>query len=192
MFIYLHGFNSGGNSTKAAVLRELLDPIPVLAPTYPAHRASVAIRFLRDYIADNRRPHNSRLVLIGSSLGGYYARYLARPLGAAMVLINPAMTPETDLLVRVGRNRNLATGEKYTLSAADVRAFGSFQLDQCDPTVPTLVLLDEGDELLDYRVASSFFSDCARVIVYPGGSHRFDHLPQAAGEIRQLHESSGI
>lgn len=188
-FIYLHGFNSGGASAKAEALRKSLDPIPVLAPTYPAHRAAEAVHFLRNYIKDGRRLHDSRLVLIGSSLGGHYARYLARPLGAAMVLINPAMTPETDLLSCIGYNHNPATGEEYTLSAADVQAFGSLRQDRCDPGVPTLVLLDEGDELLDYRIAREFYSECARVIVYPGGSHRFEHLSEATGEIRRLHET---
>lgn len=55
--------------------------------------------------------------------------------------------------------------------------------------VPTLVLLDEADEALDYRTAQAFYRDCGQVIVYPGGSHRFEHLPAALPEIRGLHDS---
>jgi len=191
VIIYLHGFNSGGGSTKAAILRDLISPIPVLSPTYAAHRAAEAVQFLRDYVerAQRKFPRERRLVLIGSSLGGLYARYLARDLSAAIVLINPAMRPETDLLARVGRNHNEATGETYTLTKAQVQALGSLQTEKCDANVPTLVLLDEGDEFLDYRLAAVFFAGCGKTITYPGGSHRFEHLPQAEPEIRRLHDT---
>jgi predicted esterase YcpF (UPF0227 family) len=190
MIVYLHGFNSGGNSGKASWLREHLPDIPVLAPTYPVHRADRAPDVLRDWIARARRerPAERRLLLVGSSLGGFWARHLAPELRAGMVLINPAIHPEVDLLEAVGPNTNEATGERYVLTADEVRAFARCEHERCDPAVPTLVLLDEGDELLDWRVAQDYYRDGARVIVYPGGTHRFEHLPEALPEIRALHE----
>ena len=73
MIIYLHGFNSGGQSQKAAWLRAQLAPVPVFAPTYPAHHAREALRVLRKFIRRLRRenPHSRTLMLIGSSLGGF-------------------------------------------------------------------------------------------------------------------------
>ncbi len=194
MIIYLHGFNSSGGSVKASTLRRMFAPVPVLSPTYPAHRAAEAVQFLRNYIGRAREqyPHDLRLVLAGSSLGALYARYIARELNAAIVLINPAMRPEQDLLARVGRNHNEATGEKYLLTEAQVRVLGTLHVDGCDPAVPTLVLLDEGDELLDYRIAAAFFARCGRIITYPGGSHRFEHLTEAEPEIRRLHDTGAV
>ncbi|MHB8453730.1 MAG: YqiA/YcfP family alpha/beta fold hydrolase [Acidiferrobacterales bacterium] len=194
MIIYLHGFNSGGGSAKASALRRMFAPVPVLSPTYPVHRAAEAIRFLRDYIrqARGKYPQDLRLVLAGSSLGALYTRYLAGEFNAAIVLINPAMRPEQDLLARVGQNLNEATGERYLLTKAQVRALGTYQIVRCDPAVPTLVLLDEGDELLDYRVAAAFFSGCGKTITYPGGSHRFEHLPEAEPDIRRLHDTGAV
>jgi len=49
------------------------------------------------------------------------------------------------------------------------------------------VLLDANDEVLDYRLAETAFRGCGRTIVYPGGSHRFDHLAEALPEIRALY-----
>lgn len=191
MIVYLHGFNSSGGSAKAAWLREHLSDIPVLAPTYPAHVADEAAKVLRDYFTSVRaeHPRDKKLLLVGSSMGGFWARYLAPELGAGMALINPAMHPETDLLNLVGVNRNLATGEEYVLTEEQVRALARYAMPRCVPTVPTLVLLDEADELLDYREAEAFYRDCGRVIVYPGGSHQFEHLPEALLEIRALHDS---
>jgi len=51
------------------------------------------------------------------------------------------------------------------------------------------VLLDAGDEVLDYRIAEGTFYACGRTLVWPGGSHRFEHLPDALPEIRRLYES---
>lgn len=176
----MHGFNSGGASQKARWLRENLAPIPVLAPTYPAHRAHDAVAFLRKWIADARtKLGGDRLLLVGSSLGGFWAQFLAPELGAGLVLINPAMRPQEDLLEAVGDNVNEATGERYVLTEADVLAFRDYALPRCDPSVPTLLLLDEQDEVLDHRVARDFYQSCGETLAFPGGSHRFDHLPEA-------------
>ena len=191
MLVYLHGLNSGGTSGKATWLRQHLPDLSVLSPTYPAHKADTAAGWLREYFAHVRResPQDKKLLLVGSSLGGFWARYLAPELGAGMVLINPALHPETDLLDVVGPNRNEATGEEYVLTEQQVRALARYQVPRCSPAVPTLVLLDEGDDLLDYRRAQAYYRDCGRVVVYPGGSHRFDHLAEALPEIRALYDS---
>jgi predicted esterase YcpF (UPF0227 family) len=190
VIVYLHGFNSGGTSAKATWLRQHLPETTVLSPTYPAHAADAAPKFLRDYLARVRREHpqDRRTLLVGSSMGGFWARCLAPDLGAAIALINPAMHPETDLMKFVGLNENEATGEEYVLTMEQVEALARYKVGKCDPNVPTLVLLDEADEALDYREAQAFYRDCGRVIVYPGGSHRFDHLAEALPEIRRLHD----
>jgi uncharacterized protein len=191
VIVYLHGFNSSGGSAKAAWLRAHLPDISVLSPTYPSHVADAAVQTLRRYFERARREHpqDQKLLLIGSSMGGFWARYLAPERHAGMALINPAMHPETDLLNLVGVNRNLATGEEYVLTKEQVLALGRYRVPACSPAVPTLVLLDEADELLDYREAQAFYRDCGRVIVYPGGSHAFEHLAEALVEIRRLHDS---
>ena len=190
MYIYLHGFNSGGASSKAAQLRNMLAPVPLLAPTYAAHKAADAVNFLRGYIAGALRDQapGSPLVLIGSSLGGHYAQYLAREFGAGIVLINPSIHPDQTLLRCVGHNRNEATGEEYALSADEVRALGDYRATACDPRIPTLLLLDKGDELLDYRVAEAWYRGCGTTLVYAGGSHRFEHLKESIIAIRRLHD----
>lgn len=191
MIIYLHGFNSGGQSQKAAWLRAHLAPILVFAPGYEPHRAHEAARDLRKFIARLRRenPQDPKLMLVGSSLGGFWAQYLAPELGARIVLINPSMQPDETLARHVGRYRNEATGGETVLTAEDVRALRDYRVEPCNPRVPTLVLLDAGDEVLDYRIAEGEFRGCGETRVYPGGSHRFEHLAEALPEIRRLYDS---
>ena len=73
------------------------------------------------------------------------------------------------------------------LTAQDVLALKAQRVEPCNPKVPTLVLLDAQDEVLDYRLAEAAFRGCGRSIVFPGGSHRFEHLPEALSEIRALY-----
>lgn len=186
MIVYLHGLNSSGRSAKAAWLRQSLAPVPVLSPTYPAHRAEEAHAFLaRELRTARERVARGPLLLVGSSLGGFWARAFARELAANLVLINPVVDPVRALARYTGRQRNPATGEEYVLRDADLRALAARRPPRC-PDVPTLVLLDRDDEVLDYRDAEAYFRPCARILVYPGGSHAFEHLPEALPEIRAL------
>jgi predicted esterase YcpF (UPF0227 family) len=205
MIIYLHGFNSGGRSQKAEWLRHHLAPAVVFAPTYEPHRGHEAARELRKFISRLRRenPQDPRLMLIGSSLGGFWAQYLARQNWqqnrgqshgpdhglVAIVLINPSLRPDETLARHVGRYRNEATGGETVLTSADVAALHAYRVEPCDPRVPTLVLLDTADEVLDYRMAEAAFRGCGKTLVYPGGSHRFEHLPEALPEILALYNA---
>ncbi len=79
MYVYLHGLNSAGHSAKAGWLRSALAPARVLAPTFPVHNLAEALPYLSGYIfaACDLRATGEQMVLIGSSLGGFYARHLA-------------------------------------------------------------------------------------------------------------------
>ncbi len=191
MIIYLHGLNSAGSSAKATWLREHLPDVTVLSPTYPAHNAMTAPAALRAFIAQARAAHpgDARLLLVGSSLGGFWAQYLAPQLGAGMVLINPALRPDESLRRFCGPQRNEATGERYELTPEQVHAMARYRLARCNPRVQTLVLLDAADEVIDYRLAEDFYRGCGTTFVYPGGSHRFEHLPEALPAIRRLYDT---
>ena len=147
----------------------------------PAH----AIPWLEAYV-DRKRREASKMpvILIGSSLGGYYADHLARRFSMSAALINPLVDTE-DLRPVLGPNENYYTGARFELDEADLDALRGIAQD-LSIDIPRLVLLDEGDELLDYRKAVGLYTGHARVVRYPGGSHRFDHLEQSLGEIRKL------
>ena len=63
---------------------------------------------------DGRRP--ASLAFVGSSLGGFYATWLAERYDAKAVMINPSVRPFTDLERYLGPQRNLYTGEAYELT----------------------------------------------------------------------------
>jgi predicted esterase YcpF (UPF0227 family) len=187
LIVYLHGFSSAAASAKARFFRSALAPVPVAVPDYPSHRPHAALTAIRSCIDATLQQHGQqRLLLMGSSLGGYYAQYIGAHLEAVdrVVLINPALQPQHTLAPYIGCNTNMVTGEAFEFGERDFEALAEYDLASEMNPAPTLVLLDTGDEVIDYRVAAERYRQAGRVIVYPGGSHRFEHLQQGAAAVR--------
>ena len=121
MLIYIHGFNSSPASHKANLLRKRLAAMGSEAlfssPALP-DLPSAAIELLQSEVALYPA---ERVTLIGSSLGGYYATFLAEKCGVRAVLINPAVTPHVGLRAYLGPQKNLYTGATYVLTEQHLR-----------------------------------------------------------------------
>jgi len=191
MIVYLHGFSSGAASRKATQLKHALEPIDVLVPEYPSHQPRNAIATLVKFITHREAKNKKqKFLLIGSSLGGFYAQYLATRLEqvSGVVLINPALQPQLTLKPYIGQLSNQVTGESFKFSERDFLELAEFDIPATTVSVPTLVLLDKGDDVIDYQFAAHRYQDIGRVIAYPGGSHWFDHLEVAIPEIQKFHD----
>jgi predicted esterase YcpF (UPF0227 family) len=168
--VYLHGFCSSPASWKARLLAEHLASLglgdrflcPTLSPV-----PQQAIEDVEDLLQRAERP----LTLVGSSLGGYYASWLAEKYDLRAVLINPAVQAPALLAGLVGEHANFHSGEKFTFTAEHAE-----QLRALSPLAVTpsryLLLVESGDEVLDYRLAVTRFAGCRQTIVH-GGDHSF-------------------
>ena len=186
MIIYLHGFNSTGDSAKGTFLKENLAHITVLTPTYHFD-PHCAIPFLETLIQE-QGSQAQPVMLVGSSLGGYYAQYLAHQYQLKTVLINPALMPMAALHNYLGENTNFYTGEKYTLTQTHLNALLTLDVpNPCTDPVPTLVLLDEADEVLDYRIAVSRYQPCAEIMIFTDGDHQFQHMTESLPRIEAFY-----
>ncbi|MBI4190820.1 MAG: esterase [Betaproteobacteria bacterium] len=165
--VYLHGFNSSPASFKAAVIqRELARRAPgavFLAPALPPSPAA-ASRLL----ADLARKH-PQASLVGSSLGGYYATWLTEQFALRAVLVNPAVRPYELLAGEVGRQKKFHTGEEYDFTAQHVAELRALEVDSITAE-RYLLLVETGDEVLDYRHAVEKYRG-ARQLVIEGGDH---------------------
>lgn len=176
MLIYLHGFNSSPGSNKAQLLKRHMQEHGMAhrycCPALPISGAR-AIALVEAEIV--RHARNS-VTLIGSSLGGFYATYLAERHELRAVLINPAVYPHEDLRAYLGMQRNLYTQQQYQLTEEHLRQWQKLYL----PTVRPqryLLLLETGDEVLDYRQAAEKYRG-ARQIIIDGGDHSFRSFPE--------------
>lgn len=193
MIIYFHGFSSGKNSQKATTIKNYFEDYSIYVPAYPSHQPRQSIEYLQDYLQSHSSDrYQGRVMLMGSSLGGFYAQYLAKQFQkvAAVVLINPCLQPQVTLASQIGEQMNIVTGETFNFTQEDYTAFDQYDIKPEDVFSPTLVLLDEGDELIDYQVAASKYREKGKVISYPGGDHWFRHLDQALPEIEAFYREN--
>ncbi len=121
MLLYVHGFNSSSASVKARVMQEALLRLDrgheFFALDLP-HLPSLAVQKLVQEIA---RHSAKQVTVIGSSLGGHYATWLAENLGVRAVLVNPAVNPHLLLAPCLGLQKNLHTGEQYRFTQQHLR-----------------------------------------------------------------------
>lgn len=169
--LYIHGFLSSPQSYKAQQIRGWLEQnhpqidynCPKLRP-YPDECAQI----LTDIISRANQP----VYLMGSSLGGFWATWCAETYGLSAILINPAVNVLEFLPLYVNKPlSNYHTNEHYRLQSEHIK-----QMEQYDIS-PThkenyWVLLQTGDETLDYRLAVAKYAGC-RQTVETGGDHSF-------------------
>ena len=176
MLIYLHGFNSSPGSHKAQLLKRYMEERGLgdqyCCPALPS-LGKRAIAMVEAQIA--RHPPES-ITMVGSSLGGFYSSYLAERHDLRAVLINPAVYPHKDLRAYLGTQRNLHTQRLYELTEAHLLQWEMLYL----PTVRPqryLLLVETGDEVLDYREALKKYRG-ARLVVIEGGDHSLISFPE--------------
>jgi len=179
MLVYLHGFNSSPGSHKSQVLKRYLEERDLgdqyCCPELP-HRPVRAIAVIEAAIAKHpRKP----VTLIGSSLGGFYSTYLAERHDLRAILINPAVYPHEGLRAYLGVQRNLHTQQQYELTEKHLHQWEKLYMPSIHPQ-RYLLLVESGDEVLDYREAVEKYRGSRQVVV-KGGDHSFksfhEHIP---------------
>lgn len=172
MLAYIHGFNSCASSRTLGLLREVFPRAAALE--YPSGgffaENLVALRAQAESLLAESRPalnggslaENRPLVLVGASLGGFYAAQLACHPGTACLLLNPVIDPAAALLPFVGRQRHYYSGEEWEFSLAACQSYAAAP----DPrlvSLPRLVVIGLADELLDPAASQAYWQRAARI-----------------------------
>ena len=172
--LYLHGFCSSPESWKAKVLGEAMRArgladrffCPALSPV-PNEAIAQAEAMIE--------ARDDELTLVGSSLGGYYATYLAEKHDLRAALVNPAVVAPLSLHAYIGTQKNLHTGETFEFTVGHIDQLRALE---CAVITPAryLLLVETGDEVLDYRDAVRRYAG-GRQEVFEGGDHSFTRFP---------------
>ncbi|MDB4542128.1 esterase [Pseudomonadales bacterium] len=202
--IYLHGFNSTPASAKAqATLRWMAQHCPHVRvhipplPVTPAATVDAIDELLHDVCDDLpyiKKPPLGETsaqpcapVFMGSSMGGFYANHFAQKYGGKAVLINPAVYPHRLLTAFLGPQINPHTGETYTLRKQHMIELQALIVDPMTRPQQRMVLLQTGDETLDYREAADYYA-ASICHVEQGGDHSFCHFEKWLPAIAQFLE----
>ena len=180
--LYFHGFASSSDSEKAEILKKYISSfakktkliIPDLNNNFQE-----AIKEIKQLIKSNEKP----IAFMGSSLGGYYAAYFSSLYKSKAVLINPAIPPLKGFDIYLGENKNYSTGEKFNITAEDIKFIKSISYKKYNNSKRTLILVESQDEVLNYIETSSYFQGCYIDINF-GGNHSYTSLKEKLEKIR--------
>jgi len=117
MIINIHGFKGSSNSEKTKILIDTFGKEFVYSPTLPISPKE-SIELLSDYIHNNKNyPH----ILLGNSLGGFYAYYLFNKNDLFTFLINPSFEPWNNLSNLLGKHNRFDTNEEFILTDTHIQ-----------------------------------------------------------------------
>ena len=190
--LYLHGFRSSPQSAKA---RQMAAHVALQHPAVtfwcpqlpPSPRAAMAL--VSEGIA--RWPRGA-MAVIGSSLGGFYASWVAQQTRAPSVLLNPAVHPARDLARHIGEQTAWHDpAERFYFLPEYIAELQALETQGLPPAAPEMAIIAQGDEVLDWREMAARYAH-ARLIVQEGGEHALanfgDYLP-AISEFLALQRS---
>ena len=172
--VYIHGFLSSPRSHKALQVHDWLAQnrpdidyyCPFLTPYFGEARAAL------DTLVTSLMP--GTVMLMGSSLGGFWATYLAEKYDLRAVLINPAAKPGVLGQDYVGVElKNYHTDDTYVLTKRHIQELLSADTPVIRRHDNYWLMVQTGDETLDYRLALEKYAGCKQLIER-GGSHAFD------------------
>jgi predicted esterase YcpF (UPF0227 family) len=182
MILYLHGFLSSPASAKAQQLRAALaraghedDFLCPPLPVGPRLAADVAMGAAQ--LEDPRR-----LVLVGSSLGGYYATWIAERTGCRAVLLNPAVRPYELLRARVGWQTDPAGGGRVEIRPEYLDELRALETPAITKPERYWLIAATGDQVIDYREMVAKYADCPMRIL-SGSDHALTDFAQLLPEV---------
>lgn len=182
VMIYLHGFLSSPESVKANQMRAFMaEHYPQVEMEVP-QLANFPAQALSQACAVAERHQDKDLAFVGSSMGGFLATHLANRFAGRAVLINPAVHPHLLLRGMLGNHQNPYTGERFVLTEAHMLELQQLDIRHIDKPDNLWILLQSGDETLDYRLALDLYQDC-RITLEQGGSHAFEGFERYLADI---------
>jgi predicted esterase YcpF (UPF0227 family) len=180
--LYLHGFRSSPKSFKARVVHERMTALgrasELICPQLPASpKEAIDLALL---LAERYAP--DRLAIVGSSLGGFYATWLAERLGCRAVLLNPAVDPLKDLDKHVGVTTAWHSGERFEFKREYIDELAALRVARISRPERYFLVAATGDEVLDYRAMVAHY-DGARQHVIEGSDHAISEFPHYVDEV---------
>jgi predicted esterase YcpF (UPF0227 family) len=182
MILYLHGFRSSPRSFKARVVQDRLtaagradELICPQLPASPREAMELALKLVGRYPAEE-------LAIVGSSLGGFYATWLAERLDCRAVLLNPAVDPLTDLDKHVGVTTAWHSDEPFEFKREYIDELAALRVPHITRPDRYFLVAATGDEVLDYRDMVAHYAG-ARQHVIEGSDHAISEFPQYVDEV---------
>jgi predicted esterase YcpF (UPF0227 family) len=179
--LYLHGFRSSPKSFKARVVHQRMAQRgraqQLICPQLPASPKAAM-----DLVLTLVERHKDNLAIIGSSLGGFYATWLAERFGCRAVLINPAVDPLKDLDKHVGVTTAWHSDEPFEFKREYIAELAELRVARITQPGRYFLLAATGDEVLDYRDMLTHYAGAHQHVI-EGSDHAVSEFEQYVDEV---------
>lgn len=188
MILYLHGFRSSPQSTKASLLAQALAEAghadqwhcPQL-PASPKQAYALANQLIEHQVSQGMNPRDE-LVVLGSSLGGYYAGCLAEAWQCRALLLNPVVHASRDLASQVGEHTMWNSDERFHFLPEHVDELADMAAGRPAQPGRYYLLAAKGDEVLDWREMVDWYQGC-KLRLLEGSDHGISDFEQWLPEV---------
>ena len=191
MLIYLHGFNGffGGQKEVEGIRRLLPDYIDLEAPWFSSHNPRVAYLIITAMV-EEAFDQGIQPIMMGRSLGGYWAQYFAHKYDLKAIMINPMLEPYETLKMYVGHHGDFITKKVFELTENEIANYRQYDIQSYTLNQLPHIILDAGDTIVDpIQTALKYKGKCTYDL-FPDGSHGFMHWNEAReGILTAYHES---
>lgn len=186
--LYLHGFRSSPQSAKATLMAQHLarhhPEVHWWCPQLPPSPRA-AMELVRQGIAD--WPH-ARMAVVGSSLGGYYASWVAQQARCASVLLNPAVDPARDLTAHIGEQTAWHDPQaRFFFRPEYIDELRALESGPLHHPERFFAVIAKGDELLDWREMCGRYTG-ATIRLLEGSDHALSDFDQHIGAVMDFLE----
>ena len=190
MMLYLHGFRSSPASFKAQMLAARLAALGLADQWHCPQLSASPARAVAQAMALATTVDPADLSVIGSSLGGFYARYVAEQLGCRVVFLNPAIDPQRDLArffieVDTYSATQYHSTEPFVFTRADWAGLAPLAVPTFSHSERAFLIAAKGDEVLDWREMVAAYPN-ARHKVLEGSDHGLSDFADSIDEVLQF------
>ncbi len=192
--LYLHGFRSSPQSTKARQVGAWLAAHrPELRFWCPQLAASPKQAMADVFAGIASWPHDG-MAVFGSSLGGFYATVVAERTGCRAVLLNPAIEPARDLAAAIGESTAWHSDEPFFFRREYIDELKAMTPPTLTDPARYFAVIAKGDEVLSWREMSARYAGC-RIRLIEGSDHAISdfeaYLPETMAFVGLSRGSSG-
>ena len=181
--LYLHGFRSSPQSTKARQVAARVQAqhpgvswwCPQLPPS-PRKAMDLVMQGIADWPRD-------AMAVVGSSLGGFYATWVAEQTGCRAVLLNPAVHPARDLTQYIGEQSSWHQPEdRFFFKPEFIDELRALDAGPLRQPQHYFAVIAKGDEVLDWREMTSRYAG-ARIKLLERSDHALSDFDAHINEV---------
>ena len=162
IFAYIHGFNSDKSSRSYKELNFLLGNVLDFHYSY-IQPAPLALKEIENKLL-SALSANKNIALIGSSLGGFFALFLAHKYSLPCTAFNPVTFPHEQLAPFTGKNYNFYTNKEWDFTQELLLSYKELPLSAAMPRTPNIIL-GVNDTTIDPNVTLRFWKKKANIFI---------------------------